>query len=134
MGVRYDGLITPHKPGAAIAKYRLVTHGANDYEVIQAAGHDAPIIGVSTRVAATVSSPAKSDDTVEVDVVRSGVAEVEYGGVITRGDPVTSDGVGKAVKSSPGIGEKQWIAGIAEVSGINGQIGSVMLAPSQISK
>lgn len=127
MGVRFDGLITPHKPGAAIAKYRFVVHGTNDYEVIQASGHDTPIIGVSTRKAVAATDP-------QVDIVRSGVAEIEYGAAVARGDPVTSDAAGKAVKSAPGAGEEEWIGGIAEVSGVSGDIGSVMLAQSQINR
>lgn len=122
MGVRYDGLITPHRPGGAIAKYRLVKYGANDGEVVQAAGIDAAIIGVSTRIAAAAT------DT-RIDVVRSGVAEVEYGGPVSRGDLLTSDADGKALLSAPNSGDNQYVAGYAEVAGKAGDIGSVFLIP-----
>lgn len=126
MGVRYDGLVTPHKPGGAIDKYRLVKHGSSDGEVVQAAGADAAIIGVSTRIAVAATDP-------QVDVVRGGVAEVEYGAAISRGDRVTSDADGKAISSAPGVGAHAFIAGFAEVSGNNGDIGSVFLSPGYIT-
>ena len=122
MGVRYDGLITAHKPGAAIAAYRLLTHGTSDGEVIQAAGTTAAIIGVCTRVEAAATDPT-------VEAVRGGIAEVEYGGAVARGDPLTSDANGKAVKSEPGSGIN-YIAGFAEVSGESGDIGAVLFCPS----
>ena len=126
MGVRYDGLITNRKPGAAIAAYRLVKHGAADGTVVQAAGHDAPIIGVSNQVSAAATDPG-------VDIVRGGIPEVEYGGAVARGDPLTSDADGKAVKAEALAGEEEWIAGFAEVSGASGDIGSLLFCPSQIS-
>ncbi len=124
MGVRYDGLVTAHEPGAAIAAYRLVKHGSVDGEVVQAAGTDAAIIGVCTRV------PAAADDPV-VEVVRSGIAEVMFGGPVARGEMVTSDADGKGVKAAPSAQAQAFVVGIAEVSGVDGDIGSVMLCPSQ---
>ena len=123
MGVRYDGLITAHKPGAAIAAYRLLQQGTSDGEVIQAAGTTKTIIGVCTRVEAAATDPT-------VEAVRGGIPEVEYSGPVTRGDPLTSDANGKAVKAAPGGGAIAHIAGFAEVSGVSGDIGALLFCPS----
>ena len=123
MGVRFDGLITTHKPGGAVNAYRLCKHGAADGTVIQAAGNNAAIVGVCTRVGAASTDP-------EVELVRGGVPEVEYGGAVARGDPLTSDADGKAIKAEPGANAKFYIAGFAEVAGASGDIGSILFCPS----
>ena len=126
MGVRYDGLITAKKPGAAIASYRLVKHGSADGTVVQAIDGTAPIIGVCTRVEAAATNSS-------VDIVRGGVPKVQYGGAVARGDPLTSDAHGKAVRAVAQASEELYIAGFAEVSGAAEDIGSMLFCPSQIS-
>jgi hypothetical protein len=55
----------------------------------------------------------------------SGISPVVYGGAITRGDPLTSDGNGKAVKAVAG----QSIVGYAMISGVASDIGYCLISP-----
>lgn len=117
---RHDGIITAHKAEAAIAPYRLVVIGAADGGAKQAADDDAAIIGVSSRVAAAKGGT--------VEVHRSGIVEVEYGGAVTRGKVLTANADGKAIATTT---DGAHCIGIAEVSGVAGDIGSVLIAPSR---
>ncbi len=109
---------------AAIAAYRIVKWGAADGQVLQATAVADKLIGVQNEVA-----PAIGEGT---DVQRAGIAEVEYGGNVTRGDPLTSDANGKAVAAAPAAGVNNFIIGFAEVSGVAGDIGLVLIAPGRI--
>ena len=104
----------------AVTKRRIVMHGAADGEAALANGSTAKLLGVSTDV--------DSADTARVDVQLSGQVEVEFGGVVTRGDWLTSDGVGKAVVAAPAVGVNAEVIGKADVSGVDGDIASVNLA------
>jgi hypothetical protein len=107
--------------GGAIAARRIVKPGAADGAVLQAAAATDALIGVCGSI-----GPASGE---RVDVVKSGIAEVEFGGNVTRGDPLTSDGSGKAVTAAPGAGSNVRIIGYAEVSGVSGDIGDALIAP-----
>lgn len=109
---------------AAIAAYRIVKFGATDASVLQATGVNDKGIGVQNEVAPALGERA--------DVIRSGLAEVQYGGNVTRGDPLTSDANGKAVAAAPAAGVNNYIIGFAEVSGIADDIGQVLIAPGRI--
>lgn len=110
--------------GAAITKRRIVKPGAADLAVVQGAAATDFLIGVSTDV--------DSDSGDHVDVILSGVAEVEYGGNVTRGALLTSDADGKAVVAAPAAGANNRVIGIAVISGVSGDIGSVLISPHQI--
>lgn len=119
------GLTKTLKAGAAITKNRIVKFGADDNHVIQGAAATDALIGVADRLGA-----AAAED--QVDVHLSGVVEVEFGGTVTRGGLLTSDANGKAVAAAPAPGVNNAVIGRAVVSGVAGDIGSVLLAPSQI--
>lgn len=123
--MRNPGLIKTHSAEGAIAAYRIVKHGAADGGVLQSSASTEKLIGVNDRLAAAVAGD-------RLDIVRSGIAEVEYGGNVTRGDPLTADANGKAVAAAPGAGVNAYIIGFAEVDGVSGDIGSVMIAPGRI--
>lgn len=124
--MRVDGLIINFNAGAAVAPYRIVKFGAGDKLAVQASAATDLSIGVSDQLGAVaVGDP--------MDVIRSGIAEVEYGGNVTRGQPLTSDADGKAVAAAPATGASVRIIGYAEVSGVSGDIGSVHLAPSTLT-
>jgi hypothetical protein len=106
---------------AAIAAYRIVKPGAADGAVIQGAAATDFINGVNDSVA-----PALGE---RVDIVKSGLAEVQYGGNVTRGAPLTSDATGRAVTAAPAAGSNVRIIGFAEVSGVVDDIGLVLVAP-----
>jgi hypothetical protein len=121
-------LIKTYDAEGAINKYRIVTFGTNAKQVEQASANTDPLIGVNEAI--TV------DDDERVDVIRSGFAEVEYGGTITKGDFLTSDQFGRAVKLTDAMLEvgASWSVGIAEESGASGDVGSVAIQPQKVSK
>jgi hypothetical protein len=59
-----------------------------------------------------------------------GIAPVEYGGNVTRGDPLTSDGDGKAITATAAGGSNVRLIGIAGSSGVLGDIGSAIISQS----
>lgn len=107
--------------GAAINPYRILKFGNADGKWQQAAA--------ATDLLAGVSGPLTIASGERVDVKRIGIAEVEYGGTITRGQKLTTDANGKAVAATS---DGDQIIGIAEVSGVAGDIGSVLLAPAAL--
>jgi hypothetical protein len=107
--------------GAAIAAFRIVKPGAADGAVIQAAAATDFLIGVNDGVA-----PASGERT---DIVHTGIADVEFGGTVTRGGPVTSDANGRAVAAAPAAGSNVRIIGFAVNSQVSGDIGPVLLEP-----
>lgn len=103
---------------AAIPAFTLVKHGTADGIAAPAtAGADA-VFGVADSMGAAAANDP-------VDIVRGGIAEVIYGGTVTRGDPLAAGTGGKAVKATTG----QRIIGFAEVSGVANDRGSVFIAP-----
>lgn len=120
--MKNEGLIKNYTADATIGKYRIVKMGSADGNVAQAAAATDLLIGVTSRVTAEAAGD-------RVDVIRSGLAEVEYGGAVTRGAKLTADANGKAVAAAPAAGVNNQIIGVAEVSGVAGDIGSVFIAP-----
>lgn len=114
------GLITAFRASGAFVKRRLVVHGASDGLAAQAVGGSALLIGVTTDVGASEGD--------HVDVIRSGLAPVVYGGAVAAGDPLTSDATGAAVPAEAG----DFFIGYAEVAGSAEEIGSVWIAPGQL--
>lgn len=104
--------------GAAILPFRIVKHGAADAFAIQSAAAGDASFGVSDSLGAAAANDP-------VDIIRGGIAEVVYGGTVTRGDPLTSDSTGRGIKAATG----NRIIGFAEVSGVVGDRGSVFIAP-----
>lgn len=107
------------KAEAAIAAYRIVKPGAADNQVVQAAAATDFLMGVSTAVAPAINE--------RCDVVMSGLAEVEFGGTVTRGGPVTADASGKAVAAAPATGANARIIGFAHVSAVSGDIAPILI-------
>lgn len=117
-------LIKNFKAEAAIAKYRIVKHGAADDQVLQGALATDSLIGVSTDIDAAINE--------RCDVILSGQADVEYGGAVTRGALLTADASGRAVAAAPAAGANNRTIGVAMVSGVLGDIGSVSLSPGSV--
>lgn len=105
---------------SVIPPYRIVKFGAADLNVVAATGSTDKLVGTSGRL----GSAASGD---RMDVTRIGLDEVEYGGNVAAGDLLTSDAVGRAVTAAPGAGVNAWIIGQAEVAGVLGDIGKVMV-------
>lgn len=119
--MRNEMLTKTFSASAAIAPYRAVKLGASDGVATQAAAVSDAIIGVSNILGADAAGDA-------VDVVLAGIAEIEFGGTVTRGAFVTADADGKAVAAAPAAGTNNSIIGRAAVSGVDGDIGSVIIA------
>jgi hypothetical protein len=120
------GLLTKSlEATGAITKRRLVTFGAADGAGVQASGSGAFIVGVNSDVDVAIGERASVFST-------GNIADVEYGGAVTRGDPLTSDASGRAITAAPAAGANAFIVGYAEVSGVLGDIGSVYVVPGRI--
>jgi hypothetical protein len=104
---------------SAILARRLVSYGAADGTGVQANGSAAGIVGVSADIDTDVNQRAS------VHMIGN-IAEVVYGGPVTRGDPLTSDAQGRAVVANAA---GQRCVGLAEVSGVLGDVGTVAVAP-----
>lgn len=109
---------------AAVTKRRIVKLGATDTAVLLGAASTDLLIGVSTEIDAVLGETC--------DVRVSGIAEVEFGGAVTRGGYLTSDATGRAIAAAPGAGVNASIIGMAMVSGVAGDIGSVLLSQGRI--
>jgi len=109
---------------AIITKHRLVKHGAIDHQVLQAAAASDKICGVADLGAVAIGD--------RVDVILTGFKPVEYGGIVTRGDWLTSDVNGKAVTAAPAAGTNVSVVGRADVSGVAGDICDVFINVQQI--
>lgn len=109
--------------GGAIAAKRIVKFGSADNAVVQAAAVADFAIGVSDLAVASAD---------HVTVVMGGIAIVEYGGNVTRGAMLTTDADGKAVTAAPAAGTNNRVIGIAMVSGVSGDLGSVLLQPGMV--
>jgi len=112
------GLIKNFIAEAAIAPCRIVKFGSDDDSVAQAAAAADASIGVNGALSGEAGK--------RIDIVLSGVTEVEYGAAVTRGNLLTADADGKAVPAVAG----NRVIGVAMVSGVAGDIGSVNIAPS----
>lgn len=117
-------LIKTYVAGGAITKRRIVKWGAADHTVVAAAAATDALIGVACDLDAASGE--------RVDVTLGGIAEVEFGGNVTRGAPLTADSAGKAVAAAPAAGVNNTIIGIAMVSGASGDIGTVLLSPGSV--
>ena len=112
--------------GLAVLAYRLVKFGSVEGTVVQATSSAAPFVGVSGEIGADVTYVER------IDIHEKGICNVTYGGVVTQGDPLTSDANGKAIKAEPVTGTVVYIAGFARTSGILNDVGEMSIAPAII--
>lgn len=112
-------LVKTFKAGGTIPKHSIVMFGADDDTVVVSTAATSLLIGVTADV--DVISGER------VDVILDGVAFCLLGGTVTRGQKVTSDGSGRAVTAAPAAGVNNQIIGVAMVSGVVGDIGSIAL-------
>lgn len=122
--MRNEGLQKTLIAGAAVAKNRIVKFGSSDTTAIQSAATTDLLMGVSDNLGAA------SGET--FDVILDGIALIEYGGNVTRGQLLTSDTQGRAVAASPAPTVSMYVIGQAMVSGVSGDIGSVHIAKSSV--
>ena len=114
-------LLKSYVAAGTIAKHRIVSFGASDGTVVASSAATSLHIGVNAELDVVTGE--------RVDVVRSGLPLVEYGGAVTRGQPLTSDAQGRAVAAAPAAGANVRIVGFAEVNAVAGDIDRMLLAP-----
>lgn len=105
-----------------IPAYRIAKFGAADGGVLVGAAATDKLIGVNDRLPFAAIGDRG-------DIVRIGICEVEYGGTVAAGDPLTSDATGRAVVAAPAAGSNVRVIGFAEVAGVVGDIGSLNISP-----
>lgn len=103
-----------------VLPYRICKFGAADLNVLQAAAATDKLIGVTDRLGAAVSGD-------RCEVHHMGLREVEYGGTVAAGDELTSDATGRAITAAPAAGANVEIIGRAQVAGVVGDIGKVLV-------
>lgn len=110
------------KAGAAVSPYRIVKFGTDSLHVIQGAAATDTTIGINQcPQAAALEDP--------VMVAFQGIGKVECGAAVTRGDLLSSDGVGRAVSSLAAPTDR--VIGVALDSGVLGTVIRVSISPSK---
>lgn len=103
----------------AIPARTLVNYGAADGTGVPAADATKFLVGVSSEVDTAIGQRASVH-------MNGNIADVIYGGTVARGDALTSDASGRAIATTT-AGNR--CVGFAEVSGVVGDIGSVVISP-----
>lgn len=58
-----------------------------------------------------------------------GLSKVKYGADVVVGDPLTTDGSGRAVKAAPGAGVNNGVWGVARSAGAVDELGTIYINP-----
>lgn len=117
-------LIKNYTAGAAIAACRFVKHGAADGAAIQSTDASVPVLGISEQLATPSGDQA--------DVIKLGLAYLELGGSVTRGNILIPDANGKGIAATIVAGTEQHAGAIAEVSGDAGDTIPVQVIAGQV--
>lgn len=126
MSLRIPGLQLAFEAGATVNNFRLVKFGAGDRIVVQADAATDSIIGIADTAATSCALGEK------LDVVLEGVFPVTYGGTVTRGQLLTANSSGQAIAAAPAAGSNVSVIGRAMVSGVSGDLGSVLINPGSL--
>ena len=100
-----EGLVKTYDAGATINEYRIAKFGSSDSVVLQADASTNKFAGVFCLPKGATAATGES-----VDVIKSGIADVDYGGTITVGDRLTSNADGKAISAESLFGTKTAVA------------------------
>lgn len=106
----------------AVAARRFVKWGATDHAVVAAVAANDGIIGVTADLGAGAGE--------RIDVHHLGLAEIELGGAVTRGDFLTADDEGRGVTAVLAADEIIRSGAIVMESGVEGDIVHALLVPS----
>lgn len=112
------GLVKTYTAAGKIAENRIVQYGTSDRETLQATAATQKIAGVAGLPKGTTAVAGDS-----IDVIKSGIANVIYGEAISVGDVLTADSQGRAKVAADGNS----IIGIAQVTGVTGDLGAVQI-------
>jgi hypothetical protein len=116
--------IRNYTAGGAVTARRIVKFDGSG-NIVQGAAATDLLIGVSTDIDAISAGP--------VDVIMGGTARIKAGGIITRGQQVTSDSAGKAVVAEPASGVTVRVIGIALETSADGDEIDVLLRQGALS-
>lgn len=119
------GFTKNYTASGAIGSRRIVKFSADSVVTLATAAADLQIGVTAPNIDVA--------DGERVDVQRNGLVEVVYGGNVTRGQWLTADGTGAAVTCAPGAGAAAQSIGKAEISGVAGDFGLVMISLAQIT-
>lgn len=100
-----EGLVKTYDAGGTINEYRIVKFGSSDSSVLQSSASTDKFAGVACLPKGATAATGDS-----VDVIKSGIADVTYGGTITVGDRLTSNTDGKAISAESLFGTKTAVA------------------------
>jgi len=115
-------IIKSYSAEGTISPCRLVKPGAADYGVVVATAGADKVIGVTMPLVSVVSGDS-------VEIMHEGIADLQLGGTVTRGDLLMSDGTGQGIVAAAGAGANVRTIGTALVSGVSGDIIPVLLSP-----
>lgn len=104
-----------------VGAYRVVKFGSSDANVVTATAATDLSIGVTDRFAGAAGE--------RVDVFRGGFCKVTAGGDIARGKRLVPTTGGKVIEAAANA-SPTFTIGVAEVSGADGEIIEMFLAPS----
>ncbi|MGE0671963.1 MAG: DUF2190 domain-containing protein [Methylibium sp.] len=105
-----ENMFRAYRAEAIVEKFRIVKHGAADQSAVKASAAGDLLIGTSDGLDKAIGE--------FVDVSVAPIGEVELGGNVTRGQPLTSDANGRAVVAAPAGGANVRIIGFADASGV----------------
>ncbi len=104
---------------AIAAAFTIAKFGADDNTMSLATAATDALIGIFQHTTSAAGDAVR--------IMTSGISRVVYGDAVTRGDQLTSDGTGRAIKATVA---GQSIIGFATVSGVANDIGFCRIAPS----
>lgn len=102
---------------AVTTAFTICKPGADDDTFSLATGATDSLIGIFQHITSGAGIPVRI-------AMNSGISSLVYGGTVTRGDPLTSDSLGRGITAVAG----QNIIGYATVSGVVGDIGFCALS------
>jgi hypothetical protein len=109
--------------GAAIAALRIVRFGANNTQVLQASAATDFSIGVCHQPGGASAAGER------VDVVVTGICDVEFGAAVARGVLLMPDAQGRAITATAAAGTNIRVIGVAMTdAAAAGDIGQILVS------
>jgi hypothetical protein len=108
--------------GAAVDKFKILKFGTADDTFIHATTITEVLVAVSLEAAASGA---------RLEYVTDGIATVQAGGTVTRGDFVTSGAAGVGVAAAPATTAHNGTIGIAMASAVIGDFFPVMICQAR---
>lgn len=119
----HPGFTKTFNTSTAVPRRRVVKFSADGVVALSVAAADLHV-GVSDMSADVALGE-------RIDVRMTGIAEVDAGGVCTRGQLATADANGRVVDIAPGGGVNVRALGMFMASAVNGDIVDLFLFPSR---